>query len=169
MKEIYSIWGIPSQPLYGCAKEMINTLVSKNDAPTFFPHITLVGDSSLPKNQLVDAIELSSCVSEAPFEIGDIGYSESYYKAVFANIKAASAIRGLRNSLLTFLLLENGEYNPHMSLLYGTYAISALLQIAENVKLPIASGRVARLDLVLITPDPREWEAVFSVPVAPKA
>lgn len=166
MKEIYSIWGMPSSSTHGSLVSTIKQLASEHGSTTFSPHITIIGDTSLPKNQLVEAISKTATFRpEVLFKLGKIDYSQNYYKAVFVNTIKDQELRLLRNELLSTLSLDNSEYKPHISLLYGIYALSILSHIASNIIVPDSITTISRLDLVPITPDPREWEAIYSTPI----
>lgn len=167
MKEIYSIWGIPSSSAYKNLESTIKKLANEYDSPAFTPHVTVIGDTSLPKNQLEDAISEAAILRPgALFKLGRVGYSQNYYKAIFVNTIEDQELRLLRDELLARLSLDNGEYKPHMSLLYGVYAVSILRHIAINTTVPDSSVKIARLDLVPITPDPSEWQAICSAPMS---
>lgn len=167
MKEIYSIWGVPSSSTHRNLESTIKQLASEHGSPAFSPHITLVGDTSLPKNQLEDAMSVATTLRPGVlFKLGTIGYSQNFYKAIFVNTIEDQDLKLLRNELLTRLSLDYGEYKPHMSLLYGVYAVSILRHIAINTVVPDSSVKIARLDLVPITPDPSEWEAIYSAPMS---
>jgi len=163
MKEIYSIWAIPSAPTYRNVESIITRLAREHDGPTFSPHITIVGDVGLPKSQLTDVIGSLNTNSDKVFRLGRVACSENYYKAVFVETKDDSSIRTLRSNLLSLLGMGSDEYNPHMSLMYGTYAVTTLAAIANAITVPDIPTKIARLDLVPITPDPNEWESIYSL------
>ncbi len=163
MKEIYSIWGIPSSPVHGYLESTIKQLANVHGGPTFSPHITVVGDTSLPKNQLEDAIsEIAANRPKALFKLGKVGYSSNFYKAIFVNTIKDQELRRLRDVLIAELSLDSREYNPHISLLYGIYASTILRDIVSNTIMQDYTAKIARLDLVPITPDPSEWEPIYS-------
>lgn len=163
MREVYSIWGVPSAPTYNNAESLITRLAHEHDGPTFLPHITLVGDAGLPKSQLIDAIGSLNTDLDKTFRLGRIASSENYYKAVFVETRDDSSIMTLRANLLALLDMGSEEYSPHMSLMYGTFAMSVLVTIATSIAIPDIPTKIARLDLVPITPDPNEWESIYSL------
>jgi len=167
MKEIYSIWGIPSAPTYRNVESVITRLAHENGGPTFSPHITVVGDVGLPKSQLIDAIGSLNTDSDKTFRLGRVACSENYYKAVFVETRDDRSLRTLRANLLALLFMGSEEYSPHMSLIYGTFAKAVLATIASSITIPDMPTKIARLNLVLITQDPNEWESIYSLFLMP--
>lgn len=119
----YSIWIIPQNELYKNLANTISNLAKKFSAPIFEPHITLLGDIAISRNELLSrSYELAHSLE--PFEVSltSLDQDDEYLHCVF--LKAANNYEIIEANLLARNLFgreDDTKFEPHISLLYGNF------------------------------------------------
>ncbi|WP_447985281.1 2'-5' RNA ligase family protein [Nitrospira sp. Nam74] len=161
----YHLWLKPSRKASYQFAAAIQQLAVELDAPTFEPHITLLGNlKGSEAGHVARSKELAR--SLLPFSINLLGpaYGDDYFHCLFLVAELTAPLLHA-HTLARHLFHEEGDacYLPHISLVYGRYS--------ENLKKDI----IARLPASLYSPfeashlslirassnDPKEWQEMW--------
>jgi 2'-5' RNA ligase len=165
MEVPYHLWLKPSRKASEQFAEVIQQLALELDAPTFEPHITLLGNlNGLASEHVARSNELAQSLPPFPIHVRGPAFGEDYFYCVFlAAEMTAPLLHAHAMARQVFLQEGDGRYLPHISLVYGRYS--------ENRKKDI----IARLPASLCVPfeashlsliragsdDPKEWQEVW--------
>jgi 2'-5' RNA ligase len=122
IEDPYSTWLIPHSPLIDEIQRDIRALSNECSTPNFQAHITLVPDTIMNSNELIERIKVVA-KKHRPLKINftAIGYSlKEYWQSLYLHVQPTQELINVRNDLRTAYGLEITSYMPHMSLLYGT-------------------------------------------------
>jgi hypothetical protein len=159
----YSIWAMPPEPLFTQLKDCIDSLAKENNAPTFEPHMTMVG--TIDQDLTVIEQTLQNCLASMTpmqLELGEVSFSTTYFQSVLVRVSATAQLMELNMQIKNSLNLENDVFMPHFSLLYGNHSMKERAEIAARIKLPTLSFEI---DTLVITPavaNPDDWEHLSS-------
>jgi len=136
------------------------------DAPTFNPHVTVLGGVVGTRETLVETTRsLSSGTQPIDVEFGAIRCSTTTYQTVFRLVEPTADLFELYKAARDAVGVDPGPYNPHVSLLYSGIALDKRLAVADAIDpaaLPEA-GRLTTLELVATAGPVAAWEPVYSV------
>ncbi len=122
IKQEYSLWLMPDGPAQQAMADIIRKLSAEYSAPLFPPHITLLGELTLPEEELIDgARRVASLLRPYPVQFGQVEYLDLYFRALFVHIKETSPVMRAGAVARQVFGRENGTYLPHLSLLYGNF------------------------------------------------
>ncbi len=140
-----SIWLVPQEPEYSRLRLLIRRVAELTGGPVFEPHVTVLADIPLTPSEVV-VRSGRRFRSLAPFELvarrAESG--TNYFKSLFMEINptiALTKVHGIASSLTS---IEGGanEFEPHVSLSYGTPTLAADPKVAKLVDgaIPISLG-----------------------------
>lgn len=116
----YSLWLEPSGKIAYKLQERIKKLSKENGTPLFSPHVTLLGGVKATETEMVPLTDtLSSYVDPFELELTKAGYLDTFYQSLFIHVKETSELKKLRRNACRLFNIEEEEYMPHLSLLYG--------------------------------------------------
>jgi len=127
-------------------------------SPPITPHITLTSSIPATTQLLLPSLNLDS-VSPPDVEFGELAHGEKYFKYIFLRIKKTTSLLALAKYVRERLLsdvkaFEEGEYDPHISLVYSNEAATEkrVEYVAWKTSMAIGSstgwkgGKVALVD-----------------------
>src|SRR5579864_8543296 len=118
-KNLYSLWLQPEDKVLEDMQKIIKQLAKQYSAPIFEPHITLLGDLNLSKEQALDrAFQLSSNLNVFTTQLSQLDYTDAYFKCVFIKAKESKQVVEIFEKARKVFKV-NGKYMPHLSLMYG--------------------------------------------------
>lgn len=161
----YSIWIIPSEPVYGQIQKVIDELSEKYKGPRLEPHMTLVGgiDYDLPEiEKKIKRLSLKG--KELSLTLGPVSFGTTYYQSVLVRVNSSAKLMQLNMDIKKILGLENNVFMPHLSLLYGDHSMSDREKIASSVYIPTSSFIVNEFVITPSTDNPKEWVHSAVVP-----
>lgn len=120
MSAFYSIWLIPSLPVFTYLRKIILKLALENDAPVFLPHITLIGGIRDRDKALKGAAQVVEGINKFQVILKKIRYETIWSKALYFEAERNEDLVGLF-SKASRIFLSKGNFQPHLSLLYGTF------------------------------------------------
>jgi 2'-5' RNA ligase len=158
----YTLWLLPSSRVSKKFEKIIRSLGTKYQTQFFTPHVTLLGDISLPRNEVMEKTHsISTKIRQIEIEIGQIGFSDKFYKRLFycvaPNLELNSAHLLACKSMG---LNPTGEYYPHLSLLYGNCKIDEKSENTFCSHLIGARFKVVSIALLSHIHGSTRWERV---------
>lgn len=130
----YSLWLEPSGQIAYKLQERIKSLSEKYGTPLFSPHVTLLGGVSATETKMIPiANTLVSSVEPFELELTKAGYLDTFYQALFIHVKETNQLTSLRRNACRLFDIENEEYMPHLSLLYGNLSQKQKEKILNNI------------------------------------
>jgi len=102
---------------------LIVRLSHEHSTQKFEPHITLIGELSLPKATAI-AMTREIALQIEPFDVklNEVEHDDRYFRCVFIKAdKTPELMRANSVARAVFGQEENEEYMPHLSLVYGNF------------------------------------------------
>ena len=167
MKEIkkYLLWLIPSGDAYDRLSVLISRLSEKYSSPQFEPHVSLLGVVRGYEEEIIaKAADLARIIKPYEIKLSTIDYLDEYFRCFF--IRAQKTEDVMKANLMAKevfgLLQHDGEYTPHLSLLYGNFPSEIKEKIiAEIGKELDVTFEVRSIDLFLTEgEDVNKWHRV---------
>jgi 2'-5' RNA ligase len=116
----YSLWLEPSGEIAYKLQERIKKLSKENGTPLFSPHVTLLGGIESTETEMIPLTDtLSSYIEPFELELTKAGYLDTFYQSLFIHVKETTQLKELRRNACRLFNIEEEEYMPHLSLLYG--------------------------------------------------
>lgn len=130
----YSLWLEPSGQTAYKLQERIKNLSEKYGTPLFSPHVTLLGGVSATETKMIPiANTLVSSVEPFELELTKAGYLDTFYQSLFIHVKETNQLKSLRQNACRLFDIEDEEYMPHLSLLYGNLSQKQKENILNNI------------------------------------
>lgn len=136
MKQLLSVWLIPTKEDKKYLRETINKLGKEYNSPVFIPHLTLFGDINIELKDLKKAIDkVFENIKPLKINKTSVSQSELFFKTVFIEFEKSKLLINLFENLIK----ETGEkkdvsiFKPHISLLYKLMPENEKLKIIENL------------------------------------
>ena len=160
----YSLWLMPKGDTFRKYQEIIRSLADVNGAPRFQPHITLLGETQLPEEEVIRRTEqLASVQPPIQIRLGQIGFEEYHFRALFVRVEKASPLVSLHERAKEIFGMNLPPFMPHLSLLYGKYFNLVKRKIIDELgpledKFDVNSVHIVKGGLV------EEWKVVREIP-----
>ncbi len=165
MENSYTLWVIPSPEIKKILEDVILKLGDKYKGPYFEPHMTLLGNISCTKEEVIEKTkELCREIKSFEISLGEISFSTTYFQSVFVRVKSSASLMELNLKAKEVFKMENSLFMPHMSLLYGNQQMELREKAVSEVKLP--SNLSFKVDKLVVTPctdDPKDWAHLIEV------
>jgi 2'-5' RNA ligase len=122
----YSLWLMPEGKVRDRLTQILHHLSVRHEAPEFPPHVTLLGSCVGERDEMM---RRSSLVAGAlrPFTIrlGKLDFRDEYFRCLFLHAGPAKPLRNAHQvACRKFDRTPNPDFMPHLSLLYGNYALN---------------------------------------------
>lgn len=164
----YSIWLTPETSFQEVCHKIIAEQAAHFSAPTFEPHITILGTVPAEQADLSQKLQdITAAFSKLQLTVSEISISTTYFQCVFARIKPIPELLDLQIAIKKAVQPENTAfYMPHISLIYGDLSMSERYQAAEKIRLPQMTFMANRVEMTSDTTDePEAWKAIESFPL----
>jgi 2'-5' RNA ligase len=165
---VYYLWLMPEAKSNGVFSEVIRKLSHKYQTRLFDPHITLAGGITGPEDELLTKTEkLAAHLYRLKLEPLEIRYLEDFYRSLFLAVTPSDPlVNANKLAKQLFGLPLDGEFMPHLSLLYGDFSVSE----KERIKAGLSTNLLKQFNvdrIVLIRTDTHsdQWTAVSSFPL----
>lgn len=160
----YSLWLQPTGDIAYRLQERIKKLSQKHQTPFFAPHVTLLGGLSFSQTEITSLTDTLAS-SLQPFELllTKAGYRNEYYQSLFIYVKESGKLKELRKIACQMFDIENKEFMPHLSLLYGDLSQKEKERILNiigrefHIRFPVSSIAVMQTN-----GKPNQWKKVHS-------
>lgn len=160
----YSLWFEPGGDIAYKLQERIDKLSKKHGTPNFSPHVTLLGGISSTEAEAVPLTKtLASSIEPFNLELTRAGYRDRFYQSLFIHIKENSHLQEARKNALRLFDVEEEDYMPHLSLLYGDLSQEDKERILNLLGREFFISFTAK-NIVLVKTDgkPDEWKRIHS-------
>ena len=120
-RALHSVWLCPEANIASKLKAIVEQLAERQRAPSFDPHITLLGEISAPWEMTLRACKTLFGV-HGPIEarVQGMARSTTFFKALTIDLALPQSILDARAELATELGQTNApDFQPHLSLAYG--------------------------------------------------
>lgn len=165
---VYYLWLIPEAKSNNFFSEVIHKLSREYQTRLFDPHITLAGGITGPEAELLKKAEkLAELLPRLKVEPLEIQYLDEFYRSLFLAVTPSEPlVNAYKLAKQLFELPLDGEFMPHLSLLYGDFSVSE----KERIKAELDANLLKRFcadRIVLIRTDSHsdQWTAVNSFPL----
>jgi len=161
----YALWLVPGGETYDTLSKLITRLAKSHGAPVFEPHITLLsGIKSENENELLRLTHLlATRVGAFDVELGETRYMNEYYRCLFLKAEPTDGLirANIEAKLVMAELIEQQEFYPHLSLLYGEFfpmvKEAIIADIGARMDISFTSDKVK---LLRVTGGPADWKAL---------
>jgi 2'-5' RNA ligase len=155
-----SIWLMPTGKINTELIQMISQISLPFAAPTFPPHVTLLGDLYGNENELASLMQ-QFAVSIQPFllTLTTVDALNEYFRCLFLRVEETPALlEADRAARKLFHREQDPKLLPHLSLLYGNFNGETKKQIIGAIGRKFnRSFMVNQLHLYSTTGEPRNW------------
>ena len=159
----YALWLAPAEPMFSLLAGQIARLARECSTSQFDPHVTLLGGITLSEEEaLARSAALALGLRRFRVELGDMGYSDEYFRCLFVNVLPRESILNARQAVCeAFGIRNDGPYTPHISLVYGKLPLETRERIASGLEpLPGRQFDVSSLALWQVRGSPQEWKLI---------
>jgi hypothetical protein len=168
MSTSYHLWLKPEGPAYGALAQTIEGLARELGAPTFEPHITLLGYLDGTVHAHVSRTRLLAQQLN-PFEIvlAEPAYQNEYFRCIFMTARQLPSIMRA-NALARAIFVSPDEiYMPHVSLVYGIYPDTLKQEIIARLPVAVrAAFTVSAVHLIgADSTNPKDWREILVAPM----
>lgn len=162
-RRTYSLWLMPSGPVYRRLRGVILRLSRKYSAPVFKPHVTLLGRIVGTRREvLAKSAQLVRRMRPLAIRLGSLDGLNEYYRCLFVRAAKTGPLRKTyRAAWRIFKVEKRPGYMPHLSLLYGNFPPRLKEQTIRMLggRLPL-EFKVRSLHLYSTAGKPRAWRQV---------
>ena len=154
---------MPSGELLVRLTEIIDELSRDQPMLRFEPHVTLLGGLVGSQSKLASRTsQLASCIGPYEVRLGTIDCLDEFYRSLFIRVApTASVLEANQKARLIFQCLQEPEYLPHLSLMYGDFPSSSKEKIIARLGTEIRGRFEARtIHLYSTAGQPRDWYRV---------
>lgn len=120
-EESYSVWAFPPPDVKERLKSLMLSLRSEFGGPTFDPHITVVGELRLRRNDAIARLH-SAAATIKPYtaRISSVGHGALFYQCVYLLIDPSPEVTETSYHCCGHFGYKSATpYMPHLSLIYG--------------------------------------------------
>ncbi|WP_298849168.1 2'-5' RNA ligase family protein [uncultured Ruegeria sp.] len=121
----YSVWMVPEEPQLTDLSTRIKSFAHAHNAPTFLPHVTLMGDLAGDEAELVTILSrISAGFSGHSLTVKGIGAEDLFYKSLYLDLSPTPDLVSKQETLANVLPVSQcpREFLPHISVAYGPIA-----------------------------------------------
>jgi hypothetical protein len=166
----YHYWFKPSGEAYDVLARTIHDLAREHDAPSFEPHISLIGNLEGAEKELIRKTEeLARQLESFKAILTEPSYRESHFQCLFMLVEPTPPLMKAHIVASDFFAKPQQDFMPHVSLLYGSYPESLkkliIAKLPANVRTTFDATALylVRAD----SPDPKDWYEMGPFPMKP--
>lgn len=139
----------------------ITELSQQYGGPLFEPHVTLLGEVEGPETEVMQkARNLAQGLRPFHIRLTTPAYQEHYFRALYLLAEETpSLLDAYTQARVYFAKSSSFHFQPHLSLLYGTYSLALKEEVIVRLRLPLpCQFEVSTLHLIHASSrDPRDW------------
>lgn len=166
--QTYHHWFKPSGVAYDVLARTIRDLARNLNAPTFEPHISLIGNLDGTEEAIIQKTEqLASQLEPFTATLTKASYRDTHFNCLFMLVEQTPPLMQAHRVASEFFHKPPQDFMPHVSLVYGSYPESRKQFIIANLPDDVrTSFEVTMLYLVRAnSPDPKDWQEIGSFPM----
>lgn len=150
----HSLWLVPPEPHRGSLRRLIDEFATDCHAPSFEPHLTLVGDISASPDEIARC--LKPVIDQTPsidLRLGEVVNGASFFMSLYLEVEPTAELLGLQRQAASCFSpgdAHPSEFLPHISLAYGHICDPkrrGFIRRAQDL-LPPTSFCVSKVDIV---------------------
>ena len=156
----WSIWLMPSGPVYEELADIISGLSQQFLTPRFKPHVTLLGGVRTTEPEVLSGTrQLAGSVQPHPLILGELDVRDRYLECLFARVIETDILLGAHARAKAVMGIGGPRnYRPHLSLMYGHVASSVKRQVIGRLGRELhRSFEVDCLHVFSTEGPPEEW------------
>jgi 2'-5' RNA ligase len=163
----YHLWLKPSREASDQFADVIQQLALDLNAPTFEPHITLLGNvHGSEAEHMARSKELARRLAPCPSPITVSGpaFGDDYFHCVFLVVDMTPPVLHAHTlARQIFHQKEDNRYLPHISLVYGRYSENRKKDIISRLPASLCLPfEASHLSLIRArSEDPKDWQEVW--------
>lgn len=134
-REEYSIWILPPEPVFDRLAQLITQISQRYSTPSFEPHVTLIGNLSLPEEEMLAATQrLANFLNPFTLQLTTAGFLNEYFRSLFITVEKTEELLGAHQKARTlFRSPQESKFFPHLSLMYGDFSHEIKEKIISNI------------------------------------
>ncbi len=158
----FHLWLMPTGGTCERLADVINQLSQKHGGPLFEPHVTLLGGMEGEEEEICQkTMRLAQGLRPFEVQLTKPGYQESYFRCLYLHVQETpSLMEAHAQARIIFTQQEELQFQPHLSLLYGTYSADLKEHMIES--LDSQAGVVFEATAVHVIKathsQPKDWE-----------
>lgn len=163
----YHLFLEPEGKLQEEVAAIIGSLATEFDGPMFSPHVTLLARIPVEKEEVLIEKTKQLASSLSPFEVvlGTLDMEQAYFRALYLQVESEEIKSAHQRANELFSMQDEGQYVPHMSLLYGNYPETQKQEVASALEVPTSSSfLVNRLHLYKTEGETSNWVKIAEAP-----
>lgn len=163
MLEPYSLWFMPAGELAERLSRMIRRLSARYGGPNFPPHVTLLGNITGPRPELLAAsARIARELRPFTIRLDKLDAFDQYFRCLLVRAALNQPVRHAHQiACREFRRQREPAYMPHLSLLYGNFTAAekagAMAELGPRLDLEF---KARSLYLYATRPDPLKWRRV---------
>ena len=161
----YSIWGEFDEDSTSAIQQIQEKVNLSLEGPLFKTHLTLSGFFNINSQILEDIERFGLKQNKILMETHSYGMKDTFFQALYIEIEKSQTLTGLKKNLDKLLLMNNGEFFPHISLFYGLEDKSKKQLVIEKLPLLPKQILLSKLSIARIEDDIEAWEVMHSFPL----
>ena len=164
----FHLWLMPTGGTCERLAAIIRHLSQKHGGPLFEPHVTLLGGMEGEEEEICQkTMRLAQGLRPFEVQLTKPGYQDSYFRCLYLHVQETpSLMEAHAQARLIFTQREELQFQPHLSLLYGTYAADLKEHMIES--LDSHAGVVFEATAVHVIKaahsQPKDWEKLALFP-----
>ena len=161
----YSIWIIPSEPIFSQLSQVISELSFKYNCPVFEPHLTVLGNIDHELSEIKQVVEkIVRDLDDLNLSFGPVSFSTTYFQSVLIRINSTAKLMQLHFDIKKLLKDENIVYMPHISLMYGNHDMETREKVTLGLNFHLSSFIARQIVIIPEKPKPADWKPVAIIP-----
>ncbi|MEO9576434.1 MAG: 2'-5' RNA ligase family protein [Roseobacter sp.] len=151
VEQPHSIWLCPDATTYKHLQSTIDVIAEQEGAPSFAPHVTLLGDIVGAPRKTETLCRLAFAKHTAvEARIEGMAMTSHFFMSLFVDLDVPSYVHHLRRELADGLELDVApDFRPHLSLAYGLESNAQTRQFTRTEP-AISNGQKLILDTVVV-------------------
>ena len=159
-----SLWLSPNDTDLKAYQNVIQSLSERFGTSVFEPHITL--HPFIEWNETIEKRFVEEFSNQIPMNLllSDLNTSYSFYQCLYLKAEKQPFLNQLWHSTVDFFKIENDDYMPHLSLLYGDFDKKVIQSLIQSYKTSL-DGEVIfnQIKIVKTGHDIEQWKTIKAI------
>ena len=158
----FHLWLMPTGGTCERLAAIIRHLSHKHGGPLFEPHVTLLGGIEGEEEEIChNTMRLAQGLRPFEVQLTKPGYQDSYFRCLYLHVQETPSLMEAQAQARIILNQQKElQFQPHLSLLYGTYAADLKEHMIESLE--SQAGVVFEATAVHVIKaahsQPKDWE-----------
>ena len=157
----YSLWLMPSGDVRDQLSAIIRSLSKAHNTLVFEPHVTLLGGLQEKESGIIARTKkLAEVLQPLTIRLNRIEYGAEYFRCLYYIVEKTTEVLNAYARVCDIFRVSQGQFVPHMSLMYGDIPHAAKEEAAAKIKLHTNTFTIEHVDLVLTDGTVEDWRKV---------